>query len=335
MVSCHCVERGAPESTGCDNRHGDRTVHRQCNLCEAHCGIDVEVDGARCCGSPATPRTSSRTGYICPKAAALADLYTDPDRLPSRCAASATAGSRWGGTRRSTSPRTGLRAVQRRHGSDAVATYLGNPSAHTWRCSSSCALRARARHAATTTRRRRPTSCRSTSRSAEMFGNLALFPIPDIDRTDHMLVLGANPAVSNGSLMTAPGRARPAARDHRRAAARSWSSTRAAPRPPSSPPSTSRSARAATPTCCSGMLQRAVRRGPACDRARSAGHARRPREIAALAAEWPAERAPRRSRASTRRRSSGWRASSRPPSGRSRTGASASASSGPARSRTG
>ena len=98
----------------------------------------------------------------------------------------------------------GLQAVQRRHGNDAVATYFGNPSMHTMAVLSALSLR----HVLDTRNHYSATSVDQLPQhltSAEMFGNLALFPIPDIDRTSYMLVLGANPSVSNGSLMTAPG----------------------------------------------------------------------------------------------------------------------------------
>ena len=58
-----------------------QTVHRQCTLCEAHCGIDVEVDGDRVLRITGDAEDPISRGYICPKAAALADLYEDPDRL--------------------------------------------------------------------------------------------------------------------------------------------------------------------------------------------------------------------------------------------------------------
>jgi len=58
-----------------------QTVHRQCTLCEAHCGIDVEVDGDRVLRITGDAQDPISRGYICPKAAALADLYEDPDRL--------------------------------------------------------------------------------------------------------------------------------------------------------------------------------------------------------------------------------------------------------------
>jgi len=180
------------------------TVHRQCTLCEAHCGIDVEVDGDRVLRISGDKDDPISRGYICPKAAALADLHADPDRLrrPVR-----RVGAEWaeiGWDEALDLAADGLRAVQRRHGDNAVATYFGNPSAHTMAVLAGLPLR----HVLGTRNHYSATSSDQLPQhrtSAEMFGNLALFPVPDIDRTDHMLVLGANPSVSNGSLMTAPG----------------------------------------------------------------------------------------------------------------------------------
>ena len=180
------------------------TVHRQCTLCEAHCGIDVQVEDDRVLRITGDKDDPISRGYICPKAAALADLYTDPDRLrhPVR-----RVGEEWmriGWDEALDMAAEGLRAVQRRHGNDAVATYFGNPSAHTMAVLSGLTLR----HVLDTRNHYSATSVDQLPQhltSAEMFGNLALFPIPDLDRTEYMLVLGANPSVSNGSLMTAPG----------------------------------------------------------------------------------------------------------------------------------
>src|SRR5262245_14271379 len=181
-----------------------QTVHRQCTLCEAHCGISVQVDGDRVLRITGDPEDPISRGYICPKAAALADLYEDPDRLrqPVR-----RVGSEWeqiGWDEALDLAADGLRRVQHEHGNHAVATYFGNPSAHTMAVLPGLTLR----HVLDTRNHYSATSSDQLPQhltSAEMFGNLALFPIPDIDRTDHMIVFGANPSVSNGSLMTAPG----------------------------------------------------------------------------------------------------------------------------------
>ena len=180
------------------------TVHRTCNLCEAHCGITVEVHGTTIGRIAGDKDDEFSRGYICPKGPALADLYEDPDRLrqPVR-----RIGDRW-------EPITwdeafdyveaGIRSVQKRYGNDAVGTYLGNPGAHNWSFYSFFAFRAALGS-------RSNCSASSLDQSpqqvvnGEVLGNAAVFPVPDLDRTDHMLMFGANPAASNGSAMTAPG----------------------------------------------------------------------------------------------------------------------------------
>jgi anaerobic selenocysteine-containing dehydrogenase len=181
-----------------------KTVHRQCNLCEAHCGINVEVDGAEVKRITGDPEDHMSKGYICPKAAALVDLYTDPDRLtkPVRKTESGWQEMEWDEALDLAAG--GLRGVLDRHGEGAVGTYVGNPSAHSWSLLSVVPLREAIggrNHSSATSTDQLP----QHRTSAEMFGNLGMFPVPDLDRTDFMIVLGANPSVSNGSLMTAPG----------------------------------------------------------------------------------------------------------------------------------
>ena len=180
------------------------TVHRQCNLCEAHCGLRIHVDGAEVKRIEGDPDDHMSRGYICPKAAALVDLYTDPDRLrrPVRKVADGWEEMDWDEALNLAA--AGLRRVREAGGEDAVATYFGNPAAHGWSLLSATSLREAIggrNHSSATSTDQLP----QHRTSAEMFGNLGLFPIPDIDRTDYLLVLGANPSVSNGSLMTAPG----------------------------------------------------------------------------------------------------------------------------------
>src|SRR4051794_27700314 len=181
-----------------------QTVHRQCTLCEAHCGINVEVEGDRVLRITGDPDDVMSQGYICPKAAALADLHEDPDRLrtPVKRVGEEFVPIGWDEAIRLAAD--GLRDVQSRHGTHAVATYLGNPGAHSSAVLAATLLRkllgTRNNYSATST-----DQLPQHRTSHEMFGNFAFFPIPDVDHTQHMLVLGANPAVSNGSLMTAPG----------------------------------------------------------------------------------------------------------------------------------
>jgi anaerobic selenocysteine-containing dehydrogenase len=181
-----------------------QTVYRQCTLCEAHCGIKVEVEGDRVLRISGDRDDVMSRGYICPKAAALADLHTDPDRLRRPVKRVGDRFVEIGWDEALALAADGLRRVQEFHGTDSVATYLGNPSAHTSAVLAAGLLRrvlgSRNNYSATSV-----DQLPQYMSSHEMFGHFALLPIPDIDRTNYMLVMGANPAVSNGSIMTAPG----------------------------------------------------------------------------------------------------------------------------------
>jgi len=191
----------APESTS----HVD-TVHRTCPLCEAKCGISIQVDRAE--GSVVTVRGDEQDpfsrGYLCPKAYGLKGLHEDPDRLrrPLR-----RDGSNWveiGWDEAFDLAASRLRQVREDHGANATATYAGNPNAHD--LGSALYLPALLRALGTRWR----FSASSVDQLPKMLSSQLLFgaplaiPLPDIDRTDLLVVLGGNPLASNGSLMTAP-----------------------------------------------------------------------------------------------------------------------------------
>ncbi len=180
--------------------------HRTCNLCEAMCGISIEVTGGKVASIRGDKSDPFSRGYICPKAAALADLYEDPDRLrhPVRRTASGSF-TRIGWDEAFDEVASRLRAVQGEHGRNAVGVYLGNPNVHNYGSilfgiPFFQALGTRNRFSATSV-----DQLPHQLAALVLFGHQLLLPIPDLDRTDYFLVLGANPAVSNGSLMTAPG----------------------------------------------------------------------------------------------------------------------------------
>ena len=175
-----------------------------CPLCEAACGILVEVDGQRIrsiCGDDDDPLSR---GYLCPKAAALADLHDDPDRVRAPLIRN---GSDWHEVcweEALDRAADGLVRARRRHGRDAVAIYYGNPVAHnlglmTHGLSFARALRTKNVYSASSA-----DQLPQMLVALRMFGHLALIPVPDIERTDVFMIFGANPVVSNGSLMTAP-----------------------------------------------------------------------------------------------------------------------------------
>ena len=170
------------------------------------CGLAIEVDGDRVVTIRGDREDPFSRGHICPKAAALQDIHEDPDRLRHPLRRRPDGGhERIGWDEAFAEVATRLRAIQDRHGRNAVGAYIGNPTVHNYGSLLFAvpflkALRTRNQYSATSV-----DQLPHHLAGLEMFGHLLLLPVPDLDRTDHLLILGANPAVSNGSLMSAPG----------------------------------------------------------------------------------------------------------------------------------
>jgi anaerobic selenocysteine-containing dehydrogenase len=185
-----------------------QTHYRTCNLCEAMCGIAIDVADGRIAGIRGDHEDRFSRGYICPKALALQGVHEDPDRLrrPLRRRGSGWQELDWDEALDEAAQR--LAAAQREHGRDAVAVYQGNPTVHNYGSILYGqlflkTLGSRSRYSATSI-----DQLPHMFASLLMFGHQLLLPVPDIDRTGFLLMLGANPVASNGSLMTAPGVAR-------------------------------------------------------------------------------------------------------------------------------
>ncbi|MCO4764135.1 MAG: molybdopterin-dependent oxidoreductase, partial [Myxococcales bacterium] len=177
---------------------------RSCNLCEAMCGLLIEHDGEKVLNIRGDKDDPLSTGHICPKAFALRDIYEDPDRLrtPIRRTASGWQPISWDDALDEVSER--LIDVGRRFGKNSVAVYQGNPSVHNLGTILTApdfvrSLRTKNRYSATSV-----DQLPHHFVSYYLFGHQHLLPVPDIDRTQHFLLLGGNPLVSNGSLMSAP-----------------------------------------------------------------------------------------------------------------------------------
>lgn len=175
-----------------------------CNLCEAICGLRLEVDGGRVVGLRGNPDDPLSRGHVCPKAFALIDVHEDPDRLrqPVRRTPGGWEKLDWDEAFDLVAER--LTAVQRTYGDDALAVYLGNPNVHslgslTHGIALLRLLGTRNRYSATSV-----DQLPHQLVSWLLYGHQLMLPVPDIDRTDHLLVFGGNPMASNGSLMTVP-----------------------------------------------------------------------------------------------------------------------------------
>lgn len=176
---------------------------RTCHLCEAMCGVVIEHEGDAIVSIKGDKQDPFSRGHVCPKAVALKDLQEDPDRLrrPLKRVGSDWVEISW--EQAFDEVESGLRRVRQEFGNDAVGIYVGNPTAHNTGALLLLApllgvLRTRNRFSATSV-----DQLPHMLASLEMFGHQALFPIPDLDRTDFLLMLGANPAASNGSIMSA------------------------------------------------------------------------------------------------------------------------------------
>jgi anaerobic selenocysteine-containing dehydrogenase len=185
---------------------GATTRLSSCNLCEAMCGLEVTLDGdGGVVGIRGHDGDPLSRGHVCPKAFALPDLQDDPDRLRRplvRDDSGVLREATWEeALRRAASLIVG---VQREYGDDALALYLGNPNVHslgalTHNPTLIRLLRTRNRYSATSV-----DQLPHHVVAHALYGHQFLLPVPDIDRTDVLVLVGHNPMASNGSLWTVP-----------------------------------------------------------------------------------------------------------------------------------
>jgi len=178
--------------------------YRTCNLCEAMCGIEITYQEKTIESIRGDDKDPFSRGHICPKATALQDIYEDPNRLkhPVKRTASGWEKISWEQAFDETASR--LKDIQKKHGKDAVSVYFGNPNVHNYGTAlfGPALLR--------TLRTKNRFSATSLDQlphmlvSSMMFGHQLMLPIPDIDRTDFFVIMGGNPVVSNGSIMSSP-----------------------------------------------------------------------------------------------------------------------------------
>jgi len=180
------------------------THYRSCHLCEASCGVAITVEGDRVTSVRGDEADPFSKGYICPKGTAIADLHHDPDRLtkPMRRDGDTWVEMEWEEALDYVATR--IRDIRTRYGKHAVATYMGNPTAHNLGLMTYGQLLLRTFGSKNMYSAFSLDTLPHMLAALEMFGSQLLMPVPDIDRTDVFICLGANPLASNGSLMTAP-----------------------------------------------------------------------------------------------------------------------------------
>jgi anaerobic selenocysteine-containing dehydrogenase len=181
-------------------------IHRSCPICEASCGLVYEVERSaknvvKVYGDKKDPRS---LGYMCPKALAPKGVYEDPDRIKQPMRRTGNSWDEIGWDEALDEMGDRLREIREKYGKDAVGSYIGNPTGHNFGAMIYTALFAqtmdskRSFNAGSVDQFPKNISC------SLMYGDPWMFPIPDIDRTDFFLIMGANPVISGGSLMSAP-----------------------------------------------------------------------------------------------------------------------------------
>ncbi|HET8730238.1 MAG TPA: molybdopterin oxidoreductase family protein [Moraxellaceae bacterium] len=181
---------------------GPEQHFRTCHICEAMCGVVIEHQDGQILSIKGDKQDPLSRGHVCPKVMGLKDVHEDPDRLrrPVKRVGTEFVEISW--EEAFATIEANVKRVRREHGPSALGVYVGNPTVHT----PALLLIPPFIHALGAHQRFSATSVDQLPHmlaNLEMFGHQLLFPVPDLDRTDFLLILGANPAASNGSLMTA------------------------------------------------------------------------------------------------------------------------------------
>ncbi|WP_330295614.1 molybdopterin oxidoreductase family protein [Streptomyces sp. NBC_00503] len=181
-----------------------RTALRICPLCEATCGLTLTIEGATVTGARGDREDVFSRGFICPKGAAFGALDADPDRLRGPLV------RRDGQLREATweeayeTIAAAVPALVREYGAQSVGVVLGNPNVHTMAGHLYPPLLLKALGTRNLFTASTLDQMPKHVSSGLLFGDPFAIPVPDLDRTDFLLLLGANPVESNGSLCTAP-----------------------------------------------------------------------------------------------------------------------------------
>ncbi len=181
-----------------------KTHYRACHLCEAICGLEIKTQGDEVLSIKGDKKDPVSHGFICPKATAIADIHTDPDRLrqPHKRVGEQWLPISWDEAIEFTSQR--IVEIQNQHGNDSIAFYAGNPGVHNY---GNLTHGPNFRRAVKTKNHFSATSLDQLPHqltSWAMYGHQFALPIPDVDHTQLMVIMGGNPLASNGSIMTMP-----------------------------------------------------------------------------------------------------------------------------------
>ena len=204
MTKNDATMSGVTANSASANGGAERVSFRTCPLCEAGCGLEISVKGSQVVRIRGDMNDVFSKGYTCPKGSTLKQLHEDLDRLRQPLVkrdgkhVEVSWEEAWEVVDR------GLTDVINTHGRESIGAYLGNPGAHnlaamTFNRVLLTAIGSRQRFSASSV-----DQVPKQVSAGFMFGTPVSVPVPDLDRTEYLLMLGANPYASNGSLATAP-----------------------------------------------------------------------------------------------------------------------------------
>lgn len=182
-----------------------KTQYRVCHLCEAMCGLEITTQDDQVLSIKGDPLDPLSQGYVCPKSTAIADIHTDPDRVrtPLQRIGNQWHAIDWEQAYQLVAEK--LVGIRSRHGNNALAIYMGNPTVHNWGMMTHGSylfkpLKTRNRFSATSV-----DQLPHQLMCYWMYGHQVQVPVPDIDRCQLLIIVGGNPMASNGSIWSVPG----------------------------------------------------------------------------------------------------------------------------------
>lgn len=184
--------------------------YRVCNYCEAMCGVkitydpDAPTDDKKIAVKPDKDDPFSQ-GSMCPKAAALGALYFDPDKLKLPVKKTGDQWQQISWQEAYDTIEKKIKSIRRTYGENSIASYMGNPIVHNFGMMVFIKTLLRAIGSKNIFSATSMDQLPHHFAAHYMFGHEFRLPVPDINRTDFMIIMGANPLASNGSIMSSAG----------------------------------------------------------------------------------------------------------------------------------